>query len=226
MKNKANDFRIGILLTLSLIGHFYLLSRIGAGGIKEGLSAGRLIQVEIMALERSFGDEVEKVPKLDFARNSLAEAEFKDSEVMVQEDFLEKTDNQSEPEENLGSGQEEIGDEPGTGALNSSQQAGLYSDFPYPRCAICPKPKYPLVAKAQGLSGSVKFRLTINPQGEVIKEELLISSGHKVLDQSAEKAILKWRFYPAVYGGKKGYGQVIVNVEFKLEEPKVLTFSQ
>jgi|GEM_PF-1748989 len=240
MENKASNFRIALLLTLSLMGHFYLLMRFGSGNINSGKPGSQLIQVEIMP-----GDEnIEN--KMVEAKESLLEPIFNpepeirqlSSEFSLEENSPPelKMDNESElAEQNLPNAeqkQKEFDPQEGISGSNLSNRtgpgvsAGVSFDFPYPRCLKCPKPNYPLLARSQAISGSVRFRLTINDQGEVVGMEQLISSGEELLEQSAERAISRWRFYPAVHNGKPGYGQVIVTVEFKLEETKVLTLSQ
>ena len=55
-------------------------------------------------------------------------------------------------------------------------------------------PRYPLIARRQGLEGTTLLRIQIKPDGRVAKILLLQSSGHSALDQSATEAVHRWRF--------------------------------
>ncbi len=55
-------------------------------------------------------------------------------------------------------------------------------------------PRYPLIARRQGLQGTTLLRIQIKPDGRVAKILLLQSSGHSSLDESATEAVHLWRF--------------------------------
>lgn len=57
------------------------------------------------------------------------------------------------------------------------------------------RPGYPAVARQRGLEGTVTLRLKITPEGEAIEPQIIKSSGHESLDQSALAAAIKWRFH-------------------------------
>jgi len=240
MENKASNFRMMILLALSLMGHFYLLMRVGAGYTNAGESGGQLIQVEIMSGDENIGNKMVEAkepsskpifnpePEIDKTTLKFSLEENSAPELKMDNDYelAEQNPLNSEQKQKEFGSQDEISGSNLSSRPGQGVSAGVSFDFPYPRCLKCPKPKYPLLARSQGISGSVRFRLTINEQGEVVRAEKLFSSGEEILEQSAERAISRWRFSPAVHNGKPGYGQVIVTMEFKLEEAKVLNLSQ
>ncbi len=53
-------------------------------------------------------------------------------------------------------------------------------------------PQYPQMARTMKLKGSVKVEATVEPNGAVKSVE--IKGGHPVLAQSAENAVLKWKW--------------------------------
>ena len=59
-----------------------------------------------------------------------------------------------------------------------------------------PSPEYPEMAIFLGYQGTAVIRIKISAQGVSKGVEILRSSGHKILDESAAKALKKWRFTP------------------------------
>jgi protein TonB len=60
-----------------------------------------------------------------------------------------------------------------------------------------PSPEYPEMAIFLGYQGAAVIRIKVSAQGESKGVEVLHSSGHKMLDESATKALKKWRFTPS-----------------------------
>ena len=56
------------------------------------------------------------------------------------------------------------------------------------------KPRYPKVALRRGIEGTVELKLILLPNGEVLRIEILKSSGSSILDNSALSAAKKWQF--------------------------------
>lgn len=56
------------------------------------------------------------------------------------------------------------------------------------------RPIYPKLAKRLGHSGKVEFKVWIRANGKISKTELVSSSGSKILDSAAKKAIVKYEF--------------------------------
>ncbi len=68
------------------------------------------------------------------------------------------------------------------------------------RALYSPAPKYPAAARAKGLEGKGLFRLVLNQDtGEVLRVEILKSTGHNILDQAATEAYRRWRFKPGQF---------------------------
>ena len=59
-----------------------------------------------------------------------------------------------------------------------------------------PSPEYPEMAVFLGYQGTAVIRIKVSAQGISKGVEILRSSGHKILDESAAKALKKWRFTP------------------------------
>src|SRR5690242_37866 len=56
-------------------------------------------------------------------------------------------------------------------------------------------PQYPAILKTKGIGGVVKLKVFIKPDGSVRDTEVL--GGNPILAESAEKAVLQWKFSPA-----------------------------
>jgi TonB family protein len=56
-------------------------------------------------------------------------------------------------------------------------------------------PQYPAILKTKGLGGIVRLKVIIKPDGSVRDTEVL--GGNPILAESAEKAVLQWKFAPA-----------------------------
>lgn len=56
-------------------------------------------------------------------------------------------------------------------------------------------PQYPAILKTKGIGGVVRLKVFIKPDGSVRDTEVL--GGNPILAESAEKAVLQWKFAPA-----------------------------
>ncbi|MDC7684632.1 TonB family protein [Asticcacaulis sp. BYS171W] len=65
-----------------------------------------------------------------------------------------------------------------------------------------PPPPYPAQAKARREEGTVVLRLQVRGDGSVGEVQIKQSSGSMRLDNAAATAIQRWRFKPAMQGGK------------------------
>ncbi len=83
-----------------------------------------------------------------------------------------------------------------------------------------PKPAYPKMARRRGLEGVVILSVSVSSQGRVRALTLKKSSGHKLLDQAAHKAVKRWRFTPATRGGINVGAKVDVPIRFSLNHIK------
>ncbi len=80
-----------------------------------------------------------------------------------------------------------------------------------------PLPSYPFAARRQGLEGKVLLRVAVLPSGAAASVTVESSSGHRILDRAARKAVRRWRFTPATRAGRPVKAEVRVPVTFKLE---------
>jgi TonB family protein len=95
-----------------------------------------------------------------------------------------------------------------------SGTSSLLSDDPIPHASNLP-PLYPEEAQHLGLQGTVKVKLTINGEGQVINHEILEPRTSKLFEQAVIQAVRKWRFKPHPLG--KTIEFVVPPIEFKLE---------
>jgi periplasmic protein TonB len=78
-------------------------------------------------------------------------------------------------------------------------------------------PEYPRELKADGVSGLVMVKCTIDEQGNVADTEIAKSSNEK-FDRFATEAIKKWKFKPARQDGAPVSVQVTIPIKFVAEE--------
>jgi periplasmic protein TonB len=78
-------------------------------------------------------------------------------------------------------------------------------------------PEYPRELKADGVSGLVMVKCTIDEQGNVSDTEIAKSSNEK-FDRFATEAIKKWKFKPARQDGAPVSVQVTIPIKFVAEE--------
>jgi protein TonB len=75
--------------------------------------------------------------------------------------------------------------------------------------------EYPASAARRGLYGSVKVEVSVNAEGKVVGCSILITSGHKELDQAACTGMRKFAaFYPATdqHGQfNTGFYSIVIN---------------
>ncbi len=86
-----------------------------------------------------------------------------------------------------------------------------------PRYGFCPRPAYPKRALERGWSGTVSFDVLVGADGKVRDLTLHASSGYRVFDRAAQKAIRSWTFTPARVNGVAVEGHVLVPFEFVLK---------
>lgn len=66
-----------------------------------------------------------------------------------------------------------------------------------PRVISSYKPPYPASARSSGVEGTTLVKVLVNASGKVEDAILAGSSGNKSLDDTAIKALFRWRFAPA-----------------------------
>ena len=82
-----------------------------------------------------------------------------------------------------------------------------------------PKPRYPLVAKRQGIEGTVHLRVLVSKEGRALQVDVERSSGSTALDNSALDAVRAWKFVPGRRGHEPIEQPVTFPVHFRLESP-------
>ena len=80
---------------------------------------------------------------------------------------------------------------------------------PKPRLLYAPAPSFPPGQSLSGISGTGRFRLTFDPQGNVTDIRIVTSTGNPYFDQSAIKTLRQWKSAPS-----QGW-QATVPVTFK-----------
>lgn len=79
-----------------------------------------------------------------------------------------------------------------------------------------PAPEYPAAAQDRGLEGRVILKVFVLASGKPGDVQVSKSSGHRVLDDAAIKAVLAWAFDPAKRGSTPIDGWVQVPLTFKI----------
>ena len=79
-------------------------------------------------------------------------------------------------------------------------------------------PVYPLIAKRSGWEGTVLVRVTVEANGRASKVVVSRSSGRKVLDDAAVKAVKRWAFRPARDGNIPIRSVVVIPLKFSLNK--------
>ncbi len=79
-----------------------------------------------------------------------------------------------------------------------------------------PVPAYPAAAREQGLEGIVVLNVEVLASGRVGEVHIAVSSGARLLDESAMEAVKRWTFTPAREGARAVDSLVEVPVQFTL----------
>ena len=78
-----------------------------------------------------------------------------------------------------------------------------------------PAPNYPMAARQMRREGEVELRLLIDAQGQVAAVEVL-TGGRTDFASSAERAVRKWKYRPAMKDGVPVQVKIVEKVSFKL----------
>lgn len=105
-------------------------------------------------------------------------------------------------------------------ALSAARQVkaapGWESGTPSPGISA-PVPVYPELARKRGQEGTVNVRCQVDAHGQVVNVAIAQSSGFRLLDEAALKAVAKWKFKPGRKNGENVAGTVVVPIQFKLQ---------
>jgi len=83
---------------------------------------------------------------------------------------------------------------------------------------VNPKPVYPQLAVSRGWEGKVLLRVSVSAEGTALSVSIHQGSGHDSLDDAAVEAVEKWKFIPAKKGDKAVPCNVIVPINFSLNQ--------
>ncbi len=81
-----------------------------------------------------------------------------------------------------------------------------------------PKPEYPPVARRRGWEGKVLLDVAVDARGRASGVKIAESSGRRVLDDSAVRAVRGWKFTPATRGEVPVDSRLTLSIVFKLEQ--------
>ena len=81
-----------------------------------------------------------------------------------------------------------------------------------------PLPEYPYIARQRHWQGVVWLLVDVSSKGLVDDVDLESSSGYRVLDRAARRAVKRWQFTPATRAGLPVDSQVRIPVRFSLED--------
>jgi protein TonB len=99
----------------------------------------------------------------------------------------------------------------------NSVEKKAYSKQAVPLYMQNPPPEYPSMARRKGYEGTVVMEVFVDREGRVRDLNLFQSSGHKVLDRAAMKAVKGWLFEPARRGEEKVDMWVKIPLTFRLK---------
>ncbi|ARU04895.1 hypothetical protein CCO03_09560 [Comamonas serinivorans] len=80
-----------------------------------------------------------------------------------------------------------------------------------------PKPEYPRASREMGEEGTTLLRVLVSADGRAEQVEVKRSSGYDRLDQSALRAVRKWRFRPGTRNGEPYSAWFDLPIVFNLE---------
>lgn len=81
-------------------------------------------------------------------------------------------------------------------------------------------PAYPPRAVRKGEQGSVLLRVHVAANGSAASVDVFRSSGYRLLDQAAERAVGRWHFIPAREKGIAVPSTMLLRIRFRLTNPE------
>lgn len=87
-----------------------------------------------------------------------------------------------------------------------------------PQFSAKPVPvSYPRLARKKGLEGKTLIEVWLDREGKQVKQKIISSSGHSILDQRALKTIKQWQFSRRIEQGQAIAHRVQIPINFKLQ---------
>jgi len=187
----------GPLLLTSLLGHTVFL---GVGGFLVS-SPEFAVQQASTSMEVVFLKKEEEPKKRALERHPILAIEERDSERLQ---AVERKKTLPQPQEIKKS----VVIPPQKGSLSQFDPIHLKN----------PAPVYPAIAREEGWQGRVVLKVWVDAEGRPADVRILKSSGYKVLDHSALKAVRKWHFLPARTGSLSFSSWIKIPIRFVLIE--------
>ena len=76
---------------------------------------------------------------------------------------------------------------------------------------------YPIRAKERGIEGWVQVKFTISPRGTVVDRSVISYQLSSIFNQSALRAIRRWKYNPKIVNGKPVSRTLMVKLDFVLD---------
>jgi len=167
--------------------------------------------------------------QLDKNRKAKVEAE-KEEEQEKERNLLEQSNNNENIKEKPGQGDFNITSQgvdcKDKGQAKKNPEIAKILDFTknnYPDNVNPPellefqRPVYPENLRERDIEGKVILKLLINKEGKVQEIQIFQSSGYKMFDQIAIKAVGQWRFKPARKGNQQMVSWVLIPINFQIK---------
>jgi protein TonB len=210
-------FPIAAVLALLLMGMFFSVLGMAIRHRPEIVDQIALSKVEFVRMRRSVEIEPKKREKVEREKPEQAPV-TPTLNVAKDEGFNLELDVQAI---NAGLGAEfgsaggRGGDGSGRGALAFS--SGLSDRDPLPLVRV--DPQYPPQATRRGLEGWVHVRFIVTTAGS-IKNVQVVKSSHSMFERAAVAAAQKWKYQPALRGGKPIETEMETVIRFQMEKGK------
>ncbi|HIJ48470.1 MAG TPA: energy transducer TonB, partial [Gammaproteobacteria bacterium] len=83
------------------------------------------------------------------------------------------------------------------------------------------KPAYPLKARRKKIEGVVRLQVEVSVLGLPVEVEVLHSSGFRILDRQAKRAVSGWKFHPATRAGYPVISTIEIPIRFALVQKRL-----
>jgi protein TonB len=103
-----------------------------------------------------------------------------------------------------------------TSAASSNEPVGIVSRKAQPDYAYNPAPDYPMLLRENNISGVVHMQVLVHTDGSPREINIHKSSGYRLMDEAALRAVRRWRFIPAMENGRISAGWVEFPIRFSL----------
>lgn len=103
------------------------------------------------------------------------------------------------------------------GKLGTSQSEVGRDAYARPQHHLNPPPDYPLMLRQRGIEGTVWLRVRVDRSGLPEQIVLFKTSGYRLFDESALRAVARWRFKPARAQGTAMASWVEFPIRFTLQ---------